>query len=128
MIPEGSATPTKRGVLRKLAKTYDPLGFASSQTLQGKLIYREICERKVPWDGFLPTELMKKLTRWERLLPDKVTTPRTLAKHREEIESTELHTFGDASIKGVSSVMYVVVRQKTEVTHGLVAAKSRLAK
>ena len=61
-------------------------------------------------------------------MPDKVTTPRTLAKHREEIESIELHTFGDASIKGVSSVMYVVVRQKTEVTHGLVAAKSRLAK
>ena len=71
MIPEESATPTKRGVLRKLAKACDTLGFASPQTLQGKLIYREICEIKVPWDGFLPTELMKKLTRWERLLPDK---------------------------------------------------------
>ena len=29
VIPEESATPTKRGVLRKLASTHDPLGFAS---------------------------------------------------------------------------------------------------
>ena len=128
VIPKESATPTKRGVLCKLAKTFDPLGLASPQTLQGKLIYREICEKKVAWDGFLPNELMKKLTRWERLLPDKVTTPRTLAKHQQEIQLIELHTFGDASIKGVSSAVYAVVRQRTGVTQGLVTAKSRLAK
>ena len=71
---------------------------------------------------------MKKLTRWKRILPYKVTTPRTLAKHREEMETIELHTFGGVSIKGVSSAVYAVVRQKTVVTQGLVAAKSRLAK
>ena len=128
VIPEESATPIKRGVLRKIAKTFDPLGLASPQTLQGKLIYREICEKKVPWDGVLPNKLMKKLTQWERLLPDKVTTLRTLAKHQQEIQSRELHTFGDASIKGVSSAVYAVVRQKAGVTQGLVTAKSRLAK
>ena len=63
VITEENATLTKRGVLQKLTKTYDALGFASPQTLQGKLTYRKICERKVPWQGCLPTELMKKLTR-----------------------------------------------------------------
>ena len=43
----------------------------------------------------MSTELIKKLTRWERL------------------DSIELHTFGDASIKGVSSAVYAVVQQKT---------------
>ena len=33
VIPKECATPTKRGVLRKLASTYDPLWFASPQRL-----------------------------------------------------------------------------------------------
>ncbi len=128
VVPKEKATATKRGILRKLAKTYDPLGFASPQTLQGKFIYREVCERKIAWDVPVPMELMTKWSRWEQLLPSKISTARTLAKHQEDIESIELHTFGDASIKGVSSVVYAVVRQASGVTQGLVAAKSRLAK
>lgn len=128
VVPEEKATPTKRGVLRKLAKIYDPLGFASPQILQGKFIYREVCQTKLAWDVPLQSELMKRWERWEQLLPNKVITTRTLAKYREDIESIELHTFGDASIKGVSSVVYAVVRQKSGVTKGLVAAKARLAK
>ena len=114
--------------MRKLAKTYDPLGFASPQTLQGKFIHREACERKIAWDVPVPIELITKWSQWEQLLPSKISTARTLAKHQEDIESIELHTFGDASIKGVSSVVYAVVRQESRVTQGLVAAKSRLAK
>ncbi len=71
------------------------------------------------------------MTKWSRLhqlLPNKILTARTLAKHQEDFESIELHTFRDASIKGVSSVVYAVVRQESRVKYGLVAAKSRLAK
>ncbi len=46
-----SVTPTKRGMLQKLAKVYNPFSFASLQTLQGKMIYREICQKKVGWDA-----------------------------------------------------------------------------
>ena len=45
---EETKTPTKREILSRLAKTYDPLGLASPITLQGKLIYREICDTKLP--------------------------------------------------------------------------------
>jgi len=42
-------TPTtKREVLRTLAKVYNPLRLATRLTLQGKLIYREICDQKLP--------------------------------------------------------------------------------
>ena len=45
---------TKHGVLRKIAKVYDPLGVASPVTLGGKLVYREVCDKKIPWDQQLP--------------------------------------------------------------------------
>lgn len=37
-FPEWEADPTKRGVLRKLASIYDPLGFVSPVTLVGKCL------------------------------------------------------------------------------------------
>ena len=52
---------TKREVLRSLAKVYDPLGLATPLTLQGKLIYREICDQKLPWDTELTRQLAEKV-------------------------------------------------------------------
>lgn len=116
-IPTEKATTTKRGILQKLAKTYDPLGLASPLTLQGKMVYREVCETKLSWDAPLQGEQRKMWLRWEDSLPDRVSAPRTLARFREDIES-----------KGVSSAVYAIVRQKSGMTKGLVAAKARLAK
>ena len=41
-FPDWEAAPTKRGVLRKLASIYDPLGFVSPVTLVGKCLYRAV--------------------------------------------------------------------------------------
>ena len=41
---------TKRGVLLTLASIYDPLGIVSPITLQGKLLFRELCDRGITWD------------------------------------------------------------------------------
>ena len=127
-IPSESATPTKRGTLQKLAKVYDPLGLVSPQTLQGKMIYREICQKKVGWDAPLDDDVKKKLLLWERKLPERVSAPRSLIKFREEIQAIELHAFGDASGEGISGVVYAIIRQSSGVSRGLVAAKARLAK
>ena len=42
-FPQAVAAPTKRGVLGKVAKVYDPLGLAAPLTLVEKLIYRDAC-------------------------------------------------------------------------------------
>lgn len=42
-FPNWEAAPTKRGVLRKLASIYDPLGFVSAVTMVGKCLYRVVC-------------------------------------------------------------------------------------
>ena len=96
----------------------------SPLTLQGKLLYREACNTKLASDLQLPSDLTRKWARWENDLPERVTVPRTLSKFREEIEAVELHSFGDASAKGV----YAVVTQKTGISRGIVAGKARLAK
>ena len=41
-FPEVVSKPTKREVLAKLAKVYDPLGLASPTVLQGKQIFRKL--------------------------------------------------------------------------------------
>ena len=50
-FPKNKIPTTKREVLRHLADVYDPLGLATPLTLQGKLIYRDICNHTVPWDS-----------------------------------------------------------------------------
>ena len=51
-FPTDIVQPTKRGILRKVAKIYDPLGLVAPVTLQGKLLYRDACEEKCTWDAF----------------------------------------------------------------------------
>ena len=43
-FPTEKADLTKRGILSKVARVYDPLGLVSPCTLAGKLLYREACE------------------------------------------------------------------------------------
>ena len=63
-FPANAAQPTKRGILGKVAKIYDPLGLAAPTTLQGKLLYREACEEKCAWDMPLSAELVQQW-KWE---------------------------------------------------------------
>ena len=128
MFPKEKAIPTKRGVLGKLARVYDPLGLVLPTTLQGKLIFREACEKRIPWDANLPEKLAKLWEKWESSLPTSISTRRSLAAYREPIDAVELHAFGDTSGHGVSTAVYAVVSRVSGVTQGLVAVKSCLAK
>ena len=126
--PQEKAEPTKLGILSKVAKIYDPLGLASPISQGGKLLYRDVCDAKRNWDDKLPNELMQNWVQWEERLPEQLTVPRSLAVHQEEVQSIELHAFGDASGKGVAAVVCAVVVQELGVNQGLVAAQVRLAK
>lgn len=64
----------------------------------------------------------------EKVTTKKETVPRPIVNYREPVLNVELHTFGDASRKGVGAAVYSVVRQPSGNTQLLVAAKSRLAK
>ena len=48
---------TEREELRSLASIYNRLGVGSPLTLVGKMVFRESCNRHLPWDAVLPKEL-----------------------------------------------------------------------
>ena len=127
VFPAETAELTKRGVLANLAKDYDPLGLVLPVMLEGKLIYREICNQKLAWDALLPDVWTNQWKNWEHKLPNRVTLPHSLATYQERIKEMKLHAFGDASGHGVSAAIYAVT-QESGITQGLVDAKSRLAK
>ena len=79
-FPQDEIPSTKRELLKKLAKVYDPLGLTSALTLQGKLIYQDICNQKLPWDAQLTTNLTERVMKWEQTLPTGVTVPRPVNK------------------------------------------------
>ena len=68
-FPPERTQPTKRNLLGKLSKVYDPLGLASPTTLSGKLLYRKACDLKIAWDAELPEELINELSQWEEDYP-----------------------------------------------------------
>ncbi|XP_078365845.1 uncharacterized protein LOC144650069 [Oculina patagonica] len=127
-FPQGKADPSKRGILSKVARIYDPLGLASPISLGGKHLYRDVCDAKLNWDTTLPSRLMQSWVRREERLPEQLTVLRSLAAYQEDIQRIELHAFGDASGKGVAGAVYAVVVQETGVNQGLVAARARLSK
>lgn len=127
-FPSEEVDATRRGILKKVARVYDPLGIVSPVTLCGKVLYRDACDEKRGWDAKLSDEVTKRWKRWEDDLPKQVAVPRSIPKHQEEIEDIALHAFGDASGKGVAAVVYAVVKQRSGSSKGLVAAKARLAK
>ena len=53
-FPRFTPEPTKRGILAKIAKVYDPLGLASPVTLSRKALYREACDSRSAWRGIIP--------------------------------------------------------------------------
>ena len=117
----------ERTLLKKLAKVYDPLGLTTPFTLQGKLIYRDICHQKLPWNAQLTRNLTERV-KWEQTLPTGVMVPRPVMNFREPVLSLELHAFGDASTQGVGTAVYAVIQQSSGTTQRLVAARGRLAK
>ena len=127
-IPSDEVAPTKRGILGKVARIYDPLGLIAPTVLHGKLLYREACEQKCKWDSELPDELTKRWRKWENHLPLQIKAPRSIPLAQEPIQDITLHAFGDASGHGVGAAVYAVVTQESQVNQGLVCAKARLAK
>ena len=112
-FPSTPAVLTKRGILAYLAKVYDPLGLLSPMLLQGKILYREVCEAKVRWDGIIPDDLSKRWPKLESALPRYFSFPRSIPTYREPIQEVQLHSFVDASKTGLCAVVYAAVQQES---------------
>lgn len=122
---------TKREVLSRAAKVYDPLGFITPFTVQAKILFQSLWTHGLNWDEDIPPDVSK---RWDMWFQDSaelkdlhiprcyVTQP--LSSHSK----LELHAFGDASKLAYAMAVYLrAVAADGETSTSLIMSKSRVA-
>ncbi|XP_052814266.1 uncharacterized protein LOC128241385 [Mya arenaria] len=101
---------TKRGILSTINSIFDPLGFLAPVVLDGRLILRELMSSKVDWDDCVPEDIAVKWERWRQRLHDLeiLNISRSyFDASLSQMDRVELHLFSDASVNGISAVVYV---------------------
>ena len=97
--------PTKRSILKVVAKIFDPLGVISPVTFQMKVLFQELCKQKINWDDPLPTRIKEDWASWcnELARIEHVKIPRCYTHgDQQNPVSYQLHGFCDSSLIGSS--------------------------
>ncbi|XP_029681904.1 LOW QUALITY PROTEIN: uncharacterized protein [Takifugu rubripes] len=122
---------TKRGVLSVINSLYDPLGFATPVSIEGRSILREISKDINEWDSPLPKEQQDKWQKWKDSLKHlgQLKNPRMYASiSLSEAKRKEMHVFCDASTKAVGAVAYLkLTAADGHSDGGFLLGKARLA-
>ena len=126
---ENSRSPlTKRKVLAKIARLFDPLGLLGPTVVYAKMIIQVLWKLQLMWDEPIPQEAQSLWLEFKEQLPllNTIKFDRCIvALNAVEIQ---LHGFADASEKGYGACIYL----RSTDEHGkhhvvLVGSKSRVA-
>ena len=120
---------TRRLVLSKLARIFDPLGLVSPVTITAKIFLQSLWLLKVDWDTPLPALEAEDWRRFLDELPtlNGIAVPRWLRLH-PSTQSRELHGFADASERAYAAVIYLrTVDAQGQVRSQLVTSKTKVA-
>ena len=122
-------TYTRRGLLSKLAGVFDPLGLASPFIIKAKILTQQLCLKGLNWDDAIPTSDLLKWKSWLAKLSDLATiaVPRCIQPCSEDVRTTELHTFCDASVEAFAAAVYLRSVYEDKVVCALVMAKTKVA-
>ena len=121
---------TKRTILSKTAKFYDPLGIRSPIILPLKLLFQEVCKlTDVEWDSELDSTIVG---RFKEIIEDIRATgiiemKRCYYEDLNNVTSVQIHAFGDASEVAYGTVIYLHAETPDETKVELVASKNRVA-
>lgn len=119
---------TKRGILSKISRIFDPLGLVTPITLIGKMIFQELWKTKQGWDEPVGGQLLQD---WRGFLNDiasvnKICVPRWI--RQGPLGKMQIHGFCDASTKAYGAAVYArVVDEGGKVHVHLLTAKSKVA-
>ena len=112
------------------AKLYDPLGIISPIFLPVKLIFQELCKLKVDWDEPLSEEIKGKFLTWISSLEteEPISVNRCYFEiNPENIESLQLHAFGDGSEMAYAGAIYLRIETNETISTQLIMSKTRVA-
>lgn len=125
---EMNAKLTKRIVLSKIPKLYDPNGFVAPFITKAKIFMQILWKLKIDWDIDLPSDLA---IEWKSIWNNiacirKIRIPRYIGSYDER--KMQIHGFSDASTKALGAVFYVrIVDSNDEIQIRLISSKSRIA-
>ena len=126
---QGKFTPTKRGILSDISKTFDVLGWITPVILPMKILMQQMWDPEVKWDDPLPEDLRVKHQNWRDELPllDEIELGRCYYLPEKTVE-IQMHGFSDASEQAFAAVIYLrATYRNSPPTVKLVVAKSRVA-
>lgn len=118
---------TKRKILSKLGKIYDPNGYIGPVIIKGKMIIQDLWKSNMEWDEKVKGEVK---TKWEDFNNDLksihlISINRWLGTVKGE--KMQLHGFCDASEKGYGAVVYSRIRDDLNFRSEIIISKSRVA-
>ena len=119
--------PTKRGVLKILARIFDPLGLVTPVTFFGKVFLQELWKGGISWDKSLSDNLCVK---WKEILHklkflSRLKIPRFVG-YVEVAKQYSLLVFCDASMKAYATAIYLRIGEQNSVNVNLMFSKMRL--
>ncbi|XP_024879014.1 uncharacterized protein LOC112459228 [Temnothorax curvispinosus] len=121
-------SPTKRSVLSRTARLFDPLGWLAPVIIKAKLLIQAAWLQRLDWDAPLAPPDAAAWTNLEEELPvlEQVRVPRWFGLDGSE-NTVELHGFSDASERAYAAVVYLRVTIAGKPYLSIVAAKTKVA-
>ena len=122
-------SPTKRGLVSSIFKTYDVLGWMAPTTLQMKILIQGLWKTAKGWDDAAPEQALKSYLNWKDEL--NILAERTLPRRytADNPSTITLHGFGDASQAAYGAVVYCrATYPERSPTTSLVVSKTKLVK
>lgn len=120
--------PTKRSVLSRTARLFDPLGWLAPIIIRAKLLVQTAWLQHLDWDAPLADGNAATWIRLEEELPllESVRLPRGFG-HGHRTTALELHGFADASELAYAAVVYLRAGDAASPSVSLVAARTKVA-
>ena len=101
-------TPTKRGIISNIARTFDVLGWIASSVILMKILYQNLWVENLDRDEIVPMSFQSEHAQWKKQLHllNSKQLPRCYYLVDSTPTSVQLHGFSDASEKAYSTVVY----------------------
>ncbi len=115
---------TKRGILKEIAKFFDPMGFCSAITLRAKLLLQSLWRQEVTWDEPISAEDDRK---WQEIKQDMKGYENIIIPRMIGGKNYKLIAFVDASDLAYSAAVYLTSQVGSKMQSHLIFSKTRLS-
>lgn len=123
-----NVTLTKRVVLSKIAKLFDPLGWLSPVIVTAKIFMQQLWLNKIDWDDRLDSDMARQWLCWYNDLSvlDNLKLNRWFG-YSPDANLCEMHGFADSSKFAYGAVIYLRIIKGNEVKVNLIQAKTKVS-